>query len=138
LLKLEADSIVETAPARADGGSRRALCPAQRKSAGLRIWCLQWTISTSLASAPASAHEELRISSIGEEMGVLWLVPARTMRATAAECLPPVTSHAIRKHLRDRGLLGPGVSPDFMTKRDSELVDILDEAPTTPSVPRLA
>ena len=76
-------------------------------------------------------------SSIWEEIGVLWLVPARTMRATAAECLLPLTSHAIRKHLRDRGA-GAGVAPYFMTKRDSELVDIRDRAPTTPSAPRLA
>jgi hypothetical protein len=65
-------------------------------------------------------------SSIGEEMGVLGLVPARTMRATAAECLLPVTSQAIRRHRRDRGV-GAGVAPDFMTKRNSELADIRDE-----------
>jgi hypothetical protein len=41
-----------------------------------------------------------RVSSIGEEIGGLGLMPARTMRATAAECLLPVTSHAIRKRLR--------------------------------------
>jgi hypothetical protein len=70
-------------------------------------------------------------------MGVLWLVPARTMRPTAAACLLPFTSHAIRKHLRDRAG-GAGVALDFMTKRNSELVDIRDGAPTTRSVPRLA
>ena len=48
-------------------------------------------------------------------MGVLWLVPARTMRATAAECLPPVASHAIRKHGRDRGVCA-GVAPEFIAK----------------------
>jgi hypothetical protein len=51
--------------------------------------------------------------------------------------LLPFTSHAIRKHPRDRGV-GAGVARDFMTKRNSELVDIRDGAPTTPSVPRLA
>jgi hypothetical protein len=76
-------------------------------------------------------------SSIGEEIGVLWPVPARTMRATAAECMLPFTSQAIRKHLRDRGV-GAGVAPDFMAERNSELVDIRDGAPTTPSVPSLA
>jgi hypothetical protein len=76
-------------------------------------------------------------TSIGEEIGVLWLVPAWTMRATAAECLLPVTSQAIRKHFRDRGV-GAGVAPEFMAERNSELVDIRDGAPTTPSVPRLA
>ena len=45
------------------------------------------------------------------------------MRATAAECLLPVTSQAIRKHLRDRGV-GAGVAPEFMAKRNSELVGI--------------
>lgn len=30
------------------------------------------------------------------------------------------------------------VAPDFMTKRNSALVDIRDGVPTTPSVPRLA
>ena len=70
-------------------------------------------------------------------MGVLWLVPARTMRATAAECLLPVTSHAIRKHLRDRGVC-TGVAPEFIAKRYSELVGIRDGAPTRPSVPSLA
>ena len=75
--------------------------------------------------------------SIGEEIGGLGLVPARTMRATAAECLLPVTSQAIRKHLRDHGV-GAGVAPEFMTKRNSELVGIRDGAPPTPSVPRLA
>ncbi len=54
--------------------------------------------------------ERFRLSSIGEEIGGLGLVPARTMRATAAECLLPVTSQAIRKHLRDRGV-GAGVHP---------------------------
>ena len=36
--------------------------------------------------------------SIGEEIGGRGLVPARTMSATAAECLLRVTSQAIRKH----------------------------------------
>ncbi len=62
-------------------------------------------------------------SSIGEEIGGCGLVPARTMRATAAECLLRVTSEAIRKHLRDRGV-GAGIAPEFMAKRNSELVGI--------------
>ena len=45
------------------------------------------------------------------------------MRATAAECLLPVTRQSIREHLRDRGL-GAGVAPEFMAKRNSELVGI--------------
>jgi hypothetical protein len=45
------------------------------------------------------------------------------MKATAAECLLPVTSQAIRKHFRDRGA-GAGVAPEFMAKRNSELVGI--------------
>jgi hypothetical protein len=77
------------------------------------------------------------VSSIGEEMGGLGLVPARTMRATAADCLLPLTSQAIRKHLRDRGV-GAGVAPEFIVKRNSQLVGIRDGAPTTPSVSRFA
>ena len=69
-------------------------------------------------------------------MGVLWLVPARTMRASAADCLLPVTSQAIRKHLSDRGAC-TGVAPEFVAKRYSELVDIRDGPPTRPSVPSL-
>ena len=65
------------------------------------------------------------LSSIGEEIGGLELVPAPNMRATAAECLLSVGSQAIRKHLRDRGV-GVGVAPDFMTKRNSELVGTRD------------
>ena len=34
-----------------------------------------------------------------------------------------VTSQAIREHLRDRGV-GAGVAPEFMAKRNSELVSI--------------
>jgi hypothetical protein len=34
--------------------------------------------------------------------------------------------------------VGAGVAPEFMTKRNSELVDIRDGAPTTPGVSRLA
>ena len=45
------------------------------------------------------------------------------MRATAAECLLPFTSHAIRKRPRGRGV-GAGVAPDLMAKRNSELVGI--------------
>ena len=45
------------------------------------------------------------------------------MRATAARCLLPVTSHAIRKHLRDRGECA-GVAPEFIAKRNSEHVGI--------------
>jgi hypothetical protein len=76
-------------------------------------------------------------SSIREGIGAAGLVPARTMKATAAECLLPVTSQAIRKHLRDRGV-GAGVSPQFMAKRNAELVGIRDGGPTTPSVRKLA
>src|SRR3984885_15830763 len=76
-------------------------------------------------------------SSNREEIGGLGLVSAWTTRATAAECMLPFTSQAIRKHLRDRGV-GAGVAPDFMAERNSELVDIRDGAPTTPSVPSLA
>jgi hypothetical protein len=43
------------------------------------------------------------------------------MRATAAQCLLGVTSQAIRKRFRDRGV-GAGVAPEFMAKRNSELV----------------
>jgi hypothetical protein len=70
-------------------------------------------------------------------MGGLGLVPARTMRATAADCLLPLSSQAIRKHLRDRGV-GAGVAPEFLAKRNSQLVGIRDGAPTTPSVSGLA
>jgi hypothetical protein len=42
-----------------------------------------------------------------------------------------------RRALRDRGA-GAGVPPEFMAKRDSELIVIRGSAPTTPSVPRLA
>jgi hypothetical protein len=49
----------------------------------------------------------------------------------------PFTSQAIRKHLRDRGV-GAGVAPEFMAKRNSELIDIRDGTPPTPSVSRLA
>ena len=35
--------------------------------------------------------------------------------------LLPVTRQSIREHLRDRGL-GAGVAPEFMAKRNSELV----------------
>jgi hypothetical protein len=81
-----------------------------------------------MASRGATARSCL--SSIGEESGGLGLVPAPTMRATAAECLLPVGSQALRKHRRDRGV-GVGVAPDFMTKRNSELVGIGDGAPPT-------
>jgi hypothetical protein len=63
--------------------------------------------------------------------------PLGLWRATAGECLPPVTSQAIRKHLRDRGV-GAGVAPEFMAKRNSELIGIRDGGPATPSVSRLA
>jgi hypothetical protein len=61
------------------------------------------------------------MSSIWEDIGGLGLVPARAMRATAAECLLPVTGHAIRKHLCDRGV-GAGVAPEFPPRRNSELI----------------
>ena len=77
----------------------------------------------SLATVVAARRRQLWKSSIGEEIGGLGLVPARTMRATAAECLLPVTSQAIRKHLRDRGV-GASVAPEFIAKRNSELVGI--------------
>jgi len=44
--------------------------------------------------------------------------------------LLPVTSHAIRTHLRDRGVCA-GVAPQFIAKRSSQLVGIRDGAPTT-------
>ena len=59
------------------------------------------------------------------------------MRATAADCLLPLSSQAIGKHLRDRAV-GAGVAPEFLAKRNSQLVGIRDGAPTTPSVPSLA
>ena len=70
-------------------------------------------------------------------MGGLGLVPARTMRATAADCLLPLSSQAIRKHLRDRGV-GAGVAPEFLAKRNSELVDIRGAANDDAPVLRLA
>jgi hypothetical protein len=95
------------------------------------------TIRGSAAALSAAAPDQLWKSSIGEEMGGLGLVPARTMRATAADCSLPLSSQAIRKHLRDRGV-GAGVAPEFLAKRNSELVGIRDGAPTTPSVSGLA
>ena len=93
------------------------------------------------ARAKRSSHrcrdKRCSVSSIGEEMGGLGLVPARTMRATAADCVLPLSSQAIRKHLRDRGV-GAGVAPEFLAKRNSQLVGIRDGAPTTPSVSGLA
>jgi len=59
------------------------------------------------------------------------------MRATAAECLLPVTGQAIRKHLRDRGV-GAGVAPEFMANRNSELVDIRGLSAVALRVSRLA
>ena len=54
------------------------------------------------------------------------------MKATAAECLLPVTSQAIRKHFRDRGA-GAGVAPEFRPKQNSALVGhngwMVDDAP---------
>jgi hypothetical protein len=90
-----------------------------------------------LLRVQAAVWREWCSSSIGEEIGGLRLVPAWTTRATAAECLLPVTSQAIRNHLRDRGV-GAGVAPEFIAKRYSEPVGIRDGAPTTPSVPSLA
>jgi hypothetical protein len=56
------------------------------------------------ARAKRSSHrcrdKRCSVSSIGEEMGGLGLMPARPMSATAAECLLPVTSQAIRKRVR--------------------------------------
>ena len=76
-------------------------------------------------------------SSIGEEIGGLGLAPVWTMRATAAECLLPFSSQAIRKHLRDRGA-GAGVAPEFVLKQNSALVGATAEWSTTRRVPRLA
>jgi hypothetical protein len=69
-------------------------------------------------SALSLARERTRLAAVleltaqirpsGEEIGGLGLVPAGTMRATAAECLLPVASQAIRKHLRDRGVGAQG------------------------------
>ena len=46
--------------------------------------------------------------------------------------MPPVTSQAIRKHLRDRGV-GAGVAPEFRPKQNSALVGhdgwMVDDAP---------
>ncbi len=50
------------------------------------------TKGSRLGTALPRPARDCSVSSIGEEIGVLWLVPARTMRATAAECLLPVTS----------------------------------------------
>ena len=58
------------------------------------------------------------------------------MRATAAECLLPVMSQAIRKHLRDRGV-GAGVAPEFMAKRNSELIEILAGTPPDAERPEI-
>jgi hypothetical protein len=85
----------------------------------------------------AAVRRYSSLSSNREEIGALGLVSAWTIRATAAECLRPVTSQAIRKHLRDRGV-GAGVAPEFMAERNSELVGTRDGTPPTPSVPRLA
>ena len=101
-----------------------------------RCQCAAFRSARGMQRSP-SVSQQHRSSSIGEEMGVLWLVPARTMRATAADCLLPLSSQAIRKHLRDRGV-GAGVAPEFLAKRNSKLVGIRDGAPTTPSVSRLA
>jgi hypothetical protein len=49
--------------------------------------------------------------------------------------LAALTSQAIRKHLRDRGV-GAGVAPEFIAKRNSQLVGIRDGAPTPPGVSR--
>jgi hypothetical protein len=43
------------------------------------------------------------------------------MKETAAECVLRLSSQAIRKDLRDRGV-GAGVASEFMAKRNSELV----------------
>ncbi|HEV3194381.1 MAG TPA: hypothetical protein VGY54_27980, partial [Polyangiaceae bacterium] len=69
----------------------------------------------------AAVRRYSSLSSNREEIGALGLVSAWTIRATAAECLRPVTSQAIRKHLRDRGV-GAGVAPEFMAERNSELI----------------
>jgi hypothetical protein len=50
--------------------------------------------------------------------------------------LLPVTRQAIRKHLRDRGV-GAGVAPEFMAKRNSELIDILDGTPPDAERPEM-
>ena len=81
------------------------------------------TKGSSLGGGLPRPERDASFSSIGEEIAGRGLVPARTMRATVAECLLRVTSQAIRKHLRDRGV-GAGVAPEFMAKRDSELVGI--------------
>jgi hypothetical protein len=93
--------------------------------------------SASFGREEAAAWPEWCSSSIGEESSGLGLVPALTMRATAVECLLPVTSQAIRKHLRDRGV-GAGIAPKRIARRNSELVGIRRLGPTTRSVSRLA
>ena len=62
---------------------------------------------------------------------------AWTIRATAAECLLPVTGQAIRKHLRDRGV-GAGVAPEFMAERNSELVGARDGTAADAERPEIA
>jgi hypothetical protein len=47
------------------------------------------------------------------------------------------SSQAIRKRLRDRGV-GVGITPEFMRKRNSELVGIRGRSAADASVPRLA
>jgi hypothetical protein len=69
--------------------------------------------------------------------GRAWVGVARCLRATAAGCLLSFSSHAIRKHFRDRGVCA-GVAPESIAKRNSELVGIGDGALPTPSVPSLA
>jgi len=44
-------------------------------------------------------------------------------KSDSAGRLLPGTSHAIGKHLRDRGA-GAGVAPEFMSNQNSALVDI--------------
>ena len=127
----------ETCNARGTHDTPRPLCLCDRKPASPLTSCPLRTRTRRLLPAATGRRQLSSLSSIGDEMGVLGLVPARTMRATAAECLLPVTSQAIRKHRRDRGVCA-GVAPDFMTKRNSALVDIRDRVPTTPSVPSLA
>ena len=103
---------------------RTRFCDARRRIAGFR----------DPGGEQKSCHprRDAWFSSIREELGGLDLAPARTMRATAAECLLPVTSQAIRKHLRDRGV-GAGVAPEFRPKQNSALVGhngwMVDDAP---------
>jgi hypothetical protein len=95
------------------------------------------TGQTAAARGVLSSLTPVGRSSIGEEIGGLGLVPAPTMRANAAERLLPVTSQAIRKHLRDRGA-GAGAPAEFMPKQNFALANPWLDGRTERRIPRLA